>query len=217
VTPTDPGPRRLHRRRAVGPQVLMLVAGVAGLVLTLAVLRPGAGSERVAIAVRDLDAGTVLSEHDVRFESVAASERVADRYVSRRELSGLRGRVLTVPVFADEPLLEAHLRARAATDGRRAMSIPVDRARAVNGISKRIFNLVVTNVPGPQVPLYAAGARMLETYPVVPLADGQGLAVGITSYDGGLFYGFNADRDALPDVDVLAATVDEAFDELRGR
>ena len=80
-------------------------------------------------------------------------------------------------------------------------------ARAVNGISKRIFNLVVTNVPGPQVPLYAAGARMLETYPVVPLADGQGLAVGITSYDGGLFYGFNADRDALPDVDVLAATV----------
>jgi hypothetical protein len=58
---------------------------------------------------------------------------------------------------------------------------------------------------------------MLETYPVVPLADGQGLTVGITSYDGGLFYGFNADRDALSDVDVLAATVDEAFDELRGR
>lgn len=88
-------------------------------------------------------------------------------------------------------------------------------ARAVNGISKRIFNLVVTNVPGPQVPLYAAGARMLETYPVVPLADGQGLAVGITSYDGGLFYGFTADRDGLPDVDVLAASVDEAFEELR--
>ena len=90
-------------------------------------------------------------------------------------------------------------------------------ARAVNGISKRIFNLVVTNVPGPQVPLYAGGARMLETYPVVPLADGQGLAVGVTSYDGGLFYGFNADRGALADVDVLAATVDEAFDELRVR
>jgi diacylglycerol O-acyltransferase len=88
-------------------------------------------------------------------------------------------------------------------------------ARAVNGMSKRIFNLVVTNVPGPQVPLYAAGARLLETYPVVPLADGQGLAVGITSYDGGLFYGFTADRDALPDVDLLATTVDEAFDELR--
>jgi diacylglycerol O-acyltransferase / wax synthase len=88
-------------------------------------------------------------------------------------------------------------------------------ARAASGFAKRIFNLVVTNVPGPQVPLYAAGARLLETYPVVPLADGQGLAVGITSYDGGLYYGFTADRDALPDVDVLAGTVDEAFDELR--
>jgi diacylglycerol O-acyltransferase / wax synthase len=87
-------------------------------------------------------------------------------------------------------------------------------ARAVHGISKRIFNLVVTNVPGPQVPLYAAGARMLETFPVVPLAMGQGLAIGITSYDGGLYYGFNADRDAMPDLDVLASTVDESLDEL---
>ena len=90
-------------------------------------------------------------------------------------------------------------------------------ARAASGFSKRIFNLVVTNVPGPQFPLYAGGARMLATYPVVPLADGQGLAVGVTSYDGGLFYGFNADRSALADVDVLAATVGEAFDELRVR
>jgi diacylglycerol O-acyltransferase / wax synthase len=87
-------------------------------------------------------------------------------------------------------------------------------ARAVNGISKRIFNLVVTNVPGPQVPLYAAGARMLEMFPVVPLGQGQGLAVGITSYDGGLFYGLNGDRDALADIDVVAQAMDEALDEL---
>jgi hypothetical protein len=87
-------------------------------------------------------------------------------------------------------------------------------ARAVSGISKRIFNLVVTNVPGPQVPLYAVGARMRETYPVVPLAAGQALAIGITSYDGGVFYGLNGDRDALPDLDVVAHTIDEALDEL---
>jgi diacylglycerol O-acyltransferase / wax synthase len=87
-------------------------------------------------------------------------------------------------------------------------------ARAVSGISRRIFNLVVTNVPGPQVPLYAAGARMLEMFPVVPLVAGQGLAIGITSYDGGVFYGLNGDRDALPDIDVLAQTLDEALDEL---
>ena len=87
-------------------------------------------------------------------------------------------------------------------------------ARAVSGISRRIFNLVVTNVPGPQVPLYAAGARMLEMFPVVPLVAGQGLAVGITSYDGALCYGLNGDRDALADVDVLAQALDEALDEL---
>ncbi|WP_219413117.1 WS/DGAT/MGAT family O-acyltransferase [Pseudonocardia nigra] len=87
-------------------------------------------------------------------------------------------------------------------------------ARAASGFSKRIFNLVVTNVPGPQFPLYAAGARMLEMFPVVPLAKGQALAIGLTSYDGGVYYGFNGDRDAMPDVDVLAGMVDESLDEL---
>ncbi|GEL25708.1 diacylglycerol O-acyltransferase [Pseudonocardia sulfidoxydans NBRC 16205] len=87
-------------------------------------------------------------------------------------------------------------------------------ARAASGFSKRIFNLVVTNVPGPQFPLYAAGARMLEMFPVVPLAKGQALSIGLTSYDGGVYYGFNGDRDAMHDVDVLAGLVDEALDEL---
>jgi diacylglycerol O-acyltransferase / wax synthase len=87
-------------------------------------------------------------------------------------------------------------------------------ARAASGISKRIFNLVVTNVPGPQFPLYAAGARMLEMFPVVPLAMGQALAIGLTSYDGGVFYGFNGDRDAMGDIDALAAMVTESLDEL---
>ncbi len=87
-------------------------------------------------------------------------------------------------------------------------------ARAASGMSKRIFNLVVTNVPGPQFPLYAAGATMLEMFPVVPLAKGQALAIGRTSYDGGVFYGFNGDRDAMSDVDVLAGMVGESLDEL---
>ncbi|SHK57386.1 acyltransferase, WS/DGAT/MGAT [Pseudonocardia thermophila] len=89
-------------------------------------------------------------------------------------------------------------------------------ARAANGISKRIFNLVVSNVPGPQFPLYAASARMKEMFPVVPLAKGQALAIGLTSYDGGIYYGFNGDRDAMPDVDVLAGMVDESLEELLG-
>lgn len=89
-------------------------------------------------------------------------------------------------------------------------------ARAASGLSKRVFNLVVTNVPGPQVPRYAAGAKMLEMFPVVPLAKGQALAIGLTSYDGGVFYGFNADRDAMGDVEHLAGMIEESLDELVG-
>jgi WS/DGAT/MGAT family acyltransferase len=89
-------------------------------------------------------------------------------------------------------------------------------ARAASELSRRVFNLVVTNVPGPQVPLYVAGATMLRMHPVVPLAKGQALAIGLTSYNGGVYYGFNADRDAMGDVDMLAGMIDESLDELVG-
>ncbi len=79
---------------------------------------------------------------------------------------------------------------------------------------RRGFQLVVTNVPGPQEPLHAAGARMVETYPVHPLLPGHALAIGVTSYDGHVFYGLTADRDLLPDADVLGQCVTEALDEL---
>jgi hypothetical protein len=58
------------------------------------------------------------------------------------------------------------------------------------------------------------GARMLDMYPVVPLAGGQAVSIGITSYDGGVHYGLNADRDAMPDVDVLAGALTDALAEL---
>ena len=89
-------------------------------------------------------------------------------------------------------------------------------ARLGSDFSKRLFNVVVTNVPGPQFPLYAAGARMLEMYPVVPLSKGQAVSIGLTSYDGGVYYGLNADRDAMPDVDVLAGCIEESLAELVG-
>ncbi|WP_448615711.1 WS/DGAT/MGAT family O-acyltransferase [Modestobacter sp. URMC 112] len=82
-------------------------------------------------------------------------------------------------------------------------------ARAASGLSRRLFNLVVTNVPGPQTPRYAGGARMVEVFPVVPLAKGQGLAIGLTSYDGTVFVGLNADRDSISDVHVLADLIEQ--------
>jgi diacylglycerol O-acyltransferase / wax synthase len=88
--------------------------------------------------------------------------------------------------------------------------------RAARGLSRRLFNLVVINVPGPQVPLYAAGGRMLEVFPVVPLAPGQGVSIGITSYDGRVYFGLNADRDSVGDVDVLADLIEQEVAELVG-
>ena len=89
-------------------------------------------------------------------------------------------------------------------------------ARVASSMTRRLFNVVVTNVPGPQLPLYAAGARMLEMYPVVPLAKGQAVSIGLTSYDGGVYFGLNADRDAMPDIDVLAQCLEESLAELVG-
>ncbi|MCG8592004.1 MAG: wax ester/triacylglycerol synthase family O-acyltransferase [Proteobacteria bacterium] len=77
------------------------------------------------------------------------------------------------------------------------------------------FNLVVTNVPGPQVPMYSLGARMLEVFPHVPLIDHLGLGIALLSYDGKLCWGFNADYDLVPDLDGFIDCVGEAFAELQ--
>jgi diacylglycerol O-acyltransferase / wax synthase len=76
------------------------------------------------------------------------------------------------------------------------------------------FNLIVTNVPGPQQPLYLMGARLLEAFPIVPLTRNLTVVVGILSYDGTLHFGLWGDRDACPDVEVLASGIGDAFTEL---
>ncbi|MFL5826248.1 MAG: WS/DGAT/MGAT family O-acyltransferase [Thermoleophilaceae bacterium] len=76
---------------------------------------------------------------------------------------------------------------------------------------QRFFNLVVTNVPGPQFPLYLLGRELVDIFPMVPLAQGQALGVAIMSYNGRLNIGLNADWDALPDIDDLVADFDDSF------
>ena len=87
-------------------------------------------------------------------------------------------------------------------------------ARLGMAMSRRLFNLIITNVPGPQQPLYAGDALMLSTYPVMPLARWQAVSIGLTSYDGGVYYGLNGDRAAMPDLDVLGQCVVDALAEL---
>lgn len=79
---------------------------------------------------------------------------------------------------------------------------------------QRFFNLVVTNVPGPQFPLYLLGRRMLDPFPMVPLAAGQGVGVALLSYNGRINFGLVGDFDLLWDLDDFALDIEDALVEL---
>ena len=73
--------------------------------------------------------------------------------------------------------------------------------------STRLFNLLVTNVPGPQFPLYVLGREMLEAYPVAFLPENHALAIGIMSYNGQMNFGLLGDYDGLPDIDKISDNI----------
>lgn len=141
------------------------------------------------------------------------------------------GHLVDLPIGEASPVVRLHqvsyaLRAHSET----GKAVAADRIAGVAGFAPNTFHalgtrvahreahgnvkLIVTNVPGPQFPMYCAGAQMVETYPVPPLLPGFSLSVGVTSYDGGVYYGISADRDALPDIELLGQCVGEALDEL---
>jgi hypothetical protein len=80
--------------------------------------------------------------------------------------------------------------------------------------STRLFNLIVTNIPGPQFPLYVLGRQLRDLFPIAFLPKGHALAVAIMSYNGGIEYGLLGDYDALDDIDVVAQGLDKALEEL---
>ena len=79
---------------------------------------------------------------------------------------------------------------------------------------QRFFNLVVTNIPGPQFPLYLLGREMLGMFPMVPLAQRQALCVGIFSYNGQLNFGLIGDYDAMADLDSFGLELEAAMAEI---
>jgi WS/DGAT/MGAT family acyltransferase len=79
----------------------------------------------------------------------------------------------------------------------------------------RLFNITITNVPGPQLTLYALGAPMRRVVPLVPIFSGHAVGIAAVSYDGVLTFGVNADRATVPDIDVLREGIEEALTELR--
>ena len=83
---------------------------------------------------------------------------------------------------------------------------------ARNLYATRLFNVTVTNVPGPQTPLYGFGSRVRDAIPIVPLAAEHNVGVAVLSLDGRVVFCLNCDRDAVPDADVAAQGI---LEELR--
>jgi diacylglycerol O-acyltransferase / wax synthase len=161
--------------------------------------------------------------------------------VRTKDQRGHLGNQLTVmrgplPVYIDDPVSRLRF-IRAAMDGLKESKQAVGAATlaAVNNLapptilaqasrlnfSTRLFNLLVTNIPGPQVPLYVLGRRLEDLFPVAFLPEDHALAVAIMSYNGGLDYGLLGDYDAMPDLEVVADGIEASLAELlaaaRGR
>jgi WS/DGAT/MGAT family acyltransferase len=183
----------------------------------------------VAGAVRRFLLGRKLSVSDLTFRVfVPVSTRTAEQQGALG--NRVAGWIVDLPI--DEPdarrRLErvsettAHLKQSQAARGTEIMTEVLEWTGAtLLGLAMRFasqaspFNLVVTNVPGPPTPLYLLGARMLEAYPLVPLFTGQALGIALFSNAGKLFWGFNADWEALPDLHDLVGAVDASFAELQ--
>ena len=150
----------------------------------------------------------------------------AQRNMLGNQLTVMRG---PLPVYIEDPVVRLNF-VRAAMDGLKESKQAVGAATltAVNDLapptilaqasrlnfSTRLFNLLVTNIPGPQVPLYVLGRQLLDLFPVAFLPDHHALAVAIMSYNGGLDYGLLGDYDAMGDIDVVAEGIKSSLAEL---
>jgi diacylglycerol O-acyltransferase len=171
-----------------------------------------------SVGMKQLRAMVPMSVIDDELEATSLGTQIA-------------GHLVTLPIGEASPVIrlhqvsyafKAHSETGRAVAANRLAGIAGFAPTTFHALGSRVaaqqfrkgFHLTVTNVPGPQFPLYAAGATMLETYPVQPLLPGQALAIGVTSYNGGVYYGITADRDALPDVALLGQCLTDALDEL---
>jgi WS/DGAT/MGAT family acyltransferase len=202
-------------RRATGGTindvVLAIVAGMLGRYLAAAGpdAYPPEGRAPVAlvpVSVRDPAETTELGN---RISTV-----FVDLPVNERDLAA---RVAAVSAQTSELKDSAAVRAGALMVGAAGWAPPLVSgmlARAMGAV--RAFNLVVSNIPGPQQPFYLSGVPMREVYPVVPLNPGnQGLSIGILSYDGQVCFGLLADRDLDPPLSTAAAGLIASLGELR--
>jgi diacylglycerol O-acyltransferase len=145
--------------------------------------------------------------------------------------SKVRGHLLSLPVGESNPVVRLHQVSYALKDHRETGSAVAANklanlpgfatstfhavgARVAAAESGRGHQIVITNVPGPQDPVYMAGEAVAEVYPCIPLSGNRAISIGVTSYRGKVFFGLVADREAVPDVAVLAQCIRDALAEL---
>jgi diacylglycerol O-acyltransferase len=145
--------------------------------------------------------------------------------------SSVVGHQVSLPVGESNPVvrlhqvsyaLKAHKETGRAVAAGKLAAMPGFAPTTFHALGARIvheqppgsYQLAVTNVPGSQEPLFVAGAQMVQTYPALPLTEGHALAIGVTSYDGGVYLGLVSDRDAMPDLEVLGSCLTDALEEL---
>src|SRR5437763_623248 len=180
-----------------------------------------------------------LSEHgELPAEPLVAQIPVSVRTDEQVGTYGNRIMLMSAPLFTEEPdPLRRLQRTHEALDGmkERHRALPAtllqdanhfippavfSRAArltfrlATSGPGRPTWNLVISNVPGPQFPLYCAGARLVANYPVSVITDGLGLNITVMSYCGSLDFGIVADREQMPDVDELMGWLRESLAEL---
>jgi len=187
----------------------------------------------VVLAVVAGAVGRWLRERGVRTEGLELRALVPVSIRSDDEHGQLGNRIAAMrgplPVYAEDPVERLNI-VRAEMEGlkesKQALGAEViaglqdfapptilAQASRVN-FSTRLFNLIVTNVPGPQFPLYLLGREMEEIVPIAFLPDNHALAIAIMSYNGKLDFGLLADYDAMPDLEAMAHHVEDSLGEL---
>src|SRR5947207_7317548 len=126
-------PRRRLTAHFSSGHVVMIVAGLLGMVLAIAALRQDPGGVEVAVAAHEIRAGETVTARDFRTERVQMGSALLASFVRGRDVPGMGGRIATATIASGEPVIRRELRRRAAKAGLRAMSIPIDPARAVSG------------------------------------------------------------------------------------
>jgi len=172
-----------------------------------------------------------LAQHGTSMETLTAMVPISLRSDDQHgETLGNLVSMMLVELPVDEPdpivrlervhAVTSELKASGLVDGAHTVLDLADALTPVAApltrfVSRSIpMNLVITNIPGPPVPLYLRGARFERIFPYVEVIDNEGLTIAVVSYDDHLFFGLTSDRDVMPDIDLLAADIEASFREL---